>query len=330
MSGARILVRGPAMRCAIVAVLLSRQWAGLGREIVVDADWGGESGEVLLRPGYARFDQEIGFDPEGLPKMRPAFAYDVACGEQRISLPFSLFGMANGGVAFHHFWLRAQSLGETIPLAGYSLALQYHFAGSAPDNALLARLPLEHGIWVAREAYVRSLLGSAQVHEAKVSGDCDLIIDCGAQEVRWNGDTIAVYVDTTLPGIEWLASANAARRIAKLAARPRDTGPARREYIRLASQEAARIADMETLLLGGSPSPALGRKIAVFEACGRIPMEDFEIFTQPEWLAALWAKGHRPARHDRLADAMPEADLKRWLGALGAQIGELSAQGVPA
>lgn len=329
MSGVRIAITGPALRCGIVAALLSRQWAGLGREIVVDAHWAAEDGEVLLRPGFARFHGEIDFNAVGHTSCRPALAYDVEVGDDRVALPLTPFGVATRGVAFHHFWLRAANMGEGRPLSDYSLALRLHQAGKALDGALIERLQIDSGLWVACNAYARALLEHAGVREVATTDSCEIVIDCDAREGGWVGNVIAICADGSIPGLEWLTSVNAARRIAKLAANLDRAGPAQREYNRLTDHEAERVSDMRVLLCGDSPAPSLNRKIALFEACGRIPLEDHEVFTQHEWLAALWATGHRPARYDRMGDIAPEAELKRWLNELGAQIEQISAQAIP-
>ena len=330
MSRAIIAIRGPALRCAIIAALLARQWSGLGRRIVVKPDWSGEGGELLLRPGFARFHGEIRLDGKALGDGRVAFAYDVDCGDGTVSLPFAPFGIANRGVAFHHYWRRAEALGEMAQLTDYALALALHEADRTPDKQLLARLRVEQGVWVGREAYARTLLAHSGVEEGGAGEICDLAIDCDAPHDDWIDNTLRLHIAADIPGIEWLACVNAARRIVRLAADLPSAGPARREYLRLARHEHERIADMRALLAAATPTPALERKVALFTACGRIPMEDFEVFTQPEWLAALWAKDHRPARHDRMADAMPPADLTRWLRELGAQIRQLAGQGAAA
>ncbi len=160
----------------------------------------------------------------------------------------------------------------------------------------------------------------------------DLTIDCGSngKGSEWAGGLLSVATDGDVPGLDWQICVNAARRLLGLVPHLDDCENERREYTRLAAEEADRIADMRALLTdpdpGNTASHALKRKIDVFTACGRIPTEDFEVFGQPEWLAALWGRGLRPRRFDRMAKAMPEDDLHRWLSSLRSQIVEITNQ----
>ena len=195
MSGQRIAIIGPAMRCGMVAALLARQWVGLGRRLLVLADWSNESGEVLMRPGFARFHGEIGLD---VPKGRPAFAYDVETEGGTVTLPFAPYGIANRGVAFHHFWTRANMLGDEVQLADYSLALRLHGTEQS-DPSMIAGLPLETGLWVVRGDYAKALLKHASTDEGGTLESCDLVIDCGAEASSWSGRTIAIHAEASPP-----------------------------------------------------------------------------------------------------------------------------------
>jgi len=86
------------------------------------------------------------------------------------------------------------------------------------------------------------------------------------------------------------------------------------EYNRVAELESQLIKDMKILLHQGSQGaegrPTLARKVDVFAQRGRIPTEDYEVFTGPEWMAALMSIGLVPKHYDRLADAFPAEDLQ--------------------
>lgn len=107
------------------------------------------------------------------------------------------------------------------------------------------------------------------------------------------------------------------------------------EYNRLTHAEQKHIYDMNALLLSGlSPgqaaankSAALLRKISVFQARGRIAVEDYEIFSKAEWIAALLSTGISPQSYDRMALRMDEATLERWMTQLRDMVDKMIIQG---
>ncbi len=89
------------------------------------------------------------------------------------------------------------------------------------------------------------------------------------------------------------------------------------EFNRLSSAQKERVDDFIALLThqrkAGTKRASLQRKIDVYEARGRVPIEDHEVFTKPEWIAALDAAGVTAQTYDRLADRITQHDLGNWL-----------------
>ena len=332
----RVIVSGPAVRVGIIGAYLAAKWAGEGREVILSPDTEARSDEVLLRPGFKPFHAEVGLAADVLEGGKVALGTRVETASGPVTLPFTPFGLSNGGVDFHHFWQRANTISEQPELEDYSLARALE---GRTDQMDLSRLPVSVGMRLPRAKYASALIELAQARGAKVVSDGDpqmaqLCIHCENPCVAqaWDGGVLRVFCSHAIDGIEPLRCLNAAKRLVALMADLHDNAAERGEYNRLAANEAERIADMVELLGSDDPAAtqraALKRKIDLFEACGRIPTEDFEVFTKPEWLAALWARGIRPRRNDRLANVMPEPDLLNWLSALRQQIGQLSGEGL--
>lgn len=58
---------------------------------------------------------------------------------------------------------------------------------------------------------------------------------------------------------------------------------------------------------------SLQEKIDLFRAGGRIVRFNTELFDTPSWLQVMWGQGLRPERHHPMVDAVPEADLERYI-----------------
>lgn len=335
----RICVVGPKHRVAIIGAILARRWASAGRELLL-VPTGKANGQedIIVRPDHVKFHAELGLTSDALVQSAsavPVFAVAAKSAAGGIALPFSPFGMTRSGIEFHHFWLRACKAKQQPDLTEFSLALALEGAVVRPNLAALDQLPLQYGFSMNQARYSALLLEAATSHGARIGSEpeaADLTIDCGSDgsEPGWSSEWLTIAGGSDIPGLEWQVCVNAARRLLGFMPRLSDCANERREYTRLAGEEAERIADMRALLTDRDPQatarPALKRKIDVFTACGRIPTEDFEVFGQPEWLAALLGRGIRPRRFDRMAMAMPEQDLLQWLAALQSQIGQITAQ----
>lgn len=334
-----IIVRGPAMRVGIIGAYLAAKALSKGKEIILDPK-AEDDGKVLLRPDFARFHAEVGIEAKVQGHAHSVLATTVRTHGGDVSLPFSPFGLANGGVEFHHYWKRASGLSQQPKLSAYSLALALEGRAHSTD---LSRLPLVVGARIDRSTYADLLLSEAQARGAKLmTGDVQsespdsLVIDCSGSDhpPLWKDSLIRVASESDIDGLEALTALNAAKRLVGLAGDVSAEGAEIAEYNRLAQGEVERIGDMRELLISDDPrlvqSPTLKRKVDLFEACGRIPTEDFEVFTPPEWLAALMARGVMPRRYDRIANLMPESDLLNWLSALRQQIVQIAVKGVAA
>ena len=321
------MIRGRGVEPFIVGALIARWCRGGGTRITVAAQLETAVGQPgLLRPSFHRFHAEIGLAPGDLDRAGAVAAPLTHC-SAGIVLPFEPFGLVRNGVEFHQHWLRARNIGEPSDLSAYSpsFAMARFTRGMSCKDAM--QMPFETGLLVDPSRYAalleaRLLAYGGTVEVADTDSDADLIFDCspGDSAVRWTGNRIAIGSPYSIPGVAFHVCLEGARRWLALSAKTDESEAEEREFNRLSRAEADRIADMEDLLFAADPAsttrPALARKIAVFNACGRIPNEDYEVFAQHEWLAALLARGFLPARHDRLADAMPEGDLLDWLAML--------------
>ena len=345
MNGQRIHVVGPAHRVAIVGSILARRWAGKARELVLSPDPTAETEvPIVARPDQRSVHAELGLTFEQLiqaAEAGPVFAIEAKSVSGSVALPFSPFGMAKFGVEFHHFWQRGNAQQDQPDLTEFSLALSMQQAPIAARIAAIRNLPLQFGLELDRANFAALLLknaasNGARLDEAGSADGADLIIDCRPTQgpAGWSEGALKVAGDCDIPGIEWQVCVNAARRFLALTPDLGDCEHEQREYSRLTADEADRIGDMRALLGDPQPEdtgrPALKRKLDVFMACGRIPTEDFEVFGQPEWLAALWARGIRPRRIDRMAKAMPDSELRSWLASMHREIRQLAQQGQPA
>jgi len=340
MSAQRILVAGPESTAILAAALLATRWSGPGREVVVASE-PGEAGPILLRPGHEKAHGLLGLGMADLIQGMgavPAFSYEAGTSAGVISMPFSAYGVAHSGVEFHHFWQRGFSLGETEALERYSLALALGDRPQPLATDALAKLPVAYGLKVDRKAYSERLSqiaksrGATVIDESARAGiDASIVFSLNGRPPIPSGDANELFVAASeaIAGLDWLLSANAVLRFLSL---PESIDPhttEREEFDRLASNEAERIQDMIELLSSKDPQqsdrPALKRKVDVFAACGRIPIEDFEVFAQSEWLTALWARDIRPRRFDRMAEQMPDQALLEWLGTLRSQVDQIAS-----
>lgn len=327
MSAFRILVRGTGVQPAIIAVLLARWCKGPDTIVTLDFDKEAVAGGLaLLRPSVYRFHREIGLSPADLDRVG-GVAATLTQAAPDIALPFEPFGLPRNGVDFHQHWLRSRALGKVSGIAAYSPSFALARLSLAIDCRQAERMPYSTGIMVDAARYSGLLADclfnfGGERSDGGAQAAADLTIDCSeVQRVScWKGDTIKVASSGRIPGMEAHVALEAARRWLALTAKPGESAAEEREFNRLCEAETDRIRDMEDLVHSPDPAttarPALARKIAVFSACGRVPLEDYEVFAQHEWIAALLARGFQPARHDRLADVLPEAELLSWLAEL--------------
>ena len=63
---------------------------------------------------------------------------------------------------------------------------------------------------------------------------------------------------------------------------------------------------------------SLAERIALYRETGQIVREAEELFTEVGWLQVLEGQGVRAEAYHPIADAIPEADLKEFLGTIAA------------
>jgi len=335
-----IRVIGPALRVAIVGAVLSRKWLGGERQLVLMPDAMPEVAQTILaRPDHLKLHAELEFNVDWLSANAnaiPVLAPSYPSNDGSLALPFPLIGAAQFGVDFHHFWMRANSLSELDDLLAFSPAIAIEKAAQKPALNTLIQACIPFGLELDAGSYAELLIAYAKsqgalVAEVEAGGQYSATIDCSGSDMPgWQDETVHLLAPPRLPGLEWQICLNSANRFASLAANFDKAAAERREYNRLARHEVERIADMLALLKDANPAATkrstLKRKIDVFAACGRIPTEDFEVFSQPEWLCALWGRGIRPRRFDRMAGLMPESKLSELITGLHSKARALAGE----
>ena len=334
-----ITVKGPAIRVALIGAYLARRWLSPGRRLVLAPDEAdAHSPALAVRPDHFRFHAELGVPLETLIKEAGAellFAPSYQGASGPVRLPFLPIGGSISGVEFQHYWLRANRIEPQPDLVSFSQAIALEEADYRYAWDRLGKGAGGFGLTLKTQNYAAILLnlagqlGAVTTPRAERPEDGALVFDCsGTARPSWSGSVVTLYDAPPLPGIEWQVSVNAARRFVDLSASSPHSENEQREYTRLTQAEAQRITDMQELLEAADPRactiPTLRRKVDVFEACGRIPGEDFEVFTQVEWLAALWRSGLRPHRYDRMADLMPEEQLMSMIAQYKGQAAALT------
>ena len=357
-----IVIVGAGLRVWLPAAYLAARFPEQTCQItVVSFGEDGEEADILARPETRRIHQVLQVTERelaGRAQARPALHSAVATESGgTVRLPFGAYGQDRAGTQFYQYWRRADLAGKARPIETYNLALQLAaarvFIPKPPDGFPA----FDYGYIFSRAGYADLLKECALKRAASVGGlfkkanlsadkghitsietdrgqvACDMVIDVtasgkiaaliGGEETGWTGNCLAVHTPSNIPGMELLTlQASMERLIALLPGR--DFAPCETaEYNRLATAERLRIKDMETLLNGGHNSAALQRKTDVFSARGRLPVEDHEVFTGPEWLAALMACAQQPQRYDRLVDRVSLDDITGWLNGLEQAIQQL-------
>ena len=170
-------------------------------------------------------------------------------------------------------------------------------------------------------------------------------VDSGRRALFWTGNCIAVgsaaCVMEPLAGSGLDRLHGALARLVALLPGKAPSPAAAREYNRGAIEEVERqhdflLARYRTNGRAGEPlwdrvravatPEALSRKLALYRALGRVPMEDEETFGERDWVVLLDGQGIHPKRHDPLADAIPPDRLERHMNRLREVILAAAAQ----
>ena len=269
-----------------------------------------------------------------------AFAIEAVRGNEAV-LPFGDYGLPFQGAAFNQYWLRAHRAGKARPLADYNLALRLAKAGSFLSKAPNGFPFLDYGYQLPRQAYgallrhvasragVNTLSKSVERVELSEAGlidkvtlggkalSPDLTVCAGSAvlpeadlllRISQSHNGIHIKAASKLAGLELHQLQTGTMRLMSLWPGDSFTRSEKAEFDRLYRAETDRIEDMSMLLcdeIGNAAGrSALQRKRQVFAARGRIPTEDYEVFSKSEWLAALSSCDIIPRQYDRLVDRM--------------------------
>ena len=295
---------------------------------------------------------------------RPVHAYKVSTKTRgSVVLPFGDFGLPFLGAGFTHYWLRAHLTGQARPLSHYNLALRLDEAGGFLNKAPKGLPFLDYGYDFPRQAYcallkqiasragVRTLSGPVDGAEFNPSGlienitlagtqiSPDLTV-CAGHPVLPDPDLISrlaqspnglhIQATSDMPGAALHQLQTGTMRLMSLWPGNTFTKWEKAELDRLYHAETSHIEDMTNLLENGpnmtAERPALQRKRQVFAARGRVPAEDYEVFSKPEWLAAMFASGLVPRHYDRLADRVSLEQATAMLTQIENRIDQLLSQ----
>lgn len=352
-----IVIVGDGLRAALCASYLSVRCGQSGTRIhiVPSGEARADIGDVFARPNIRHLHQLLKIPEKqivGPAQARRAYAVDINIDKRKVTTPFGAYGNPYKGVAFVHLHRRLAQIQSLPPLDYYNLNLRLQALGPRPPFFPKA----EFGYIFPRESYTRllrhyakaygaSFLSSSFVKAVREAGTgfiqtvktaeeiiaTDCVIDVtpsakvgGTQQAGWNGNCLYISIDNDWPGIELFRLQAAMERMSNFMPDQSFNAFETGEYNRLTTLEGERIEDMRAFgaqgVEAGKMRPELQRKIDVFSNRGRIPSEDYEVFSPPEWRAAFMSKGLIPKHYDRLADVLSETELKDYINILDKSI----------
>ncbi len=158
--------------------------------------------------------------------------------------------------------------------------------------------------------------------------DGDHKIAAGKQAKAWSGNCIAiggaaVVLDPVASSQLHLVQ-SAILRLLALFPHDRAARAEQAEYVRQTDNELACARDFALLhytangrrgdeywdaCCAAEMPETLAYRLALYQSCGRVVLHDGEIFDASDWVALFDAMGVRPARHDVLADALPQGEV---------------------
>jgi len=168
---------------------------------------------------------------------------------------------------------------------------------------------------------------------------------CGRRSAAWIGNCVAIgqaaaVADPLTPAPLMLLQRDVERLLA-LIPQSRDMAMERREFNRQFANDHDHADLFRDALLtsppadggvywqaGKSSDERLDRKIAQFLSRGVLVSYDLEPFTPEDWLILHYGMGRRPERHDRLADAPPDSQVRAYLSDMRTRI-EAAARSLP-
>jgi tryptophan halogenase len=168
---------------------------------------------------------------------------------------------------------------------------------------------------------------------------------CGRRSAAWIGNCVAIgqaaaFVDPLTPAPLMLLQRDVERLLALIPVSP-DMAMERREFNRQFANDHDHADLFHDALLTSPPADGgayweagksfderLDRKIMQFLSRGVLVSYDLEPFTPEDWLILHYGMGRRPERHDRLADAPPDEQVRAYLSDLRTRI-EAAARSLP-
>jgi hypothetical protein len=350
-----IIVVGQGLRAWLPAAYLSARFPASSHTVTVVMK-GDESdvGDISARPNIRHIHQVLQvteYELETVANAKPALSVSVSRNDDLpVHLPYGNFGLDQAGAEFYQYWRRADMMGDVAPLEKFNLALQLSEAGKFTAKAPNGFPGFEYGYTLSRAGYCNLMRQNAEKNGVKIGGvfgaavidadtgfithistdeasiPCDMVFDATLSHDLmpattdrvsvWIGNCLAIPFKDDIAGLElFLLQSSLERLIALLPDKNFDSCETR-EFDRLTVAELARIDDMVSLLLSGEVSLKLQRKINVFKARGRVALEDYEVFSKAEWLAAFAAHGLEPEHYDRLVDRARPEELVSWLSQL--------------
>jgi len=290
---------------------------------------------------------------------------ETSFSDDPILFPFGRYGIDRDGAEFQHLWRRLHHGDRVCKLSDYNLAMALHkaelFIPKAPPN-----MPsFDYGYKLSEKGYLELLKKTAHTIKYIICDKVNPVIDhrriaslqCDGQEIHAD-----LYIDATCNNIVHTDLADdmfwhqnslsitkgydimdhqtgmrlhrlqmAMERLIKLWPDSNFSDSEIGEYNRLSQAEYDHIEDMHILLSMGQETihqrSALQRKISVFKARGRIAIEDYEIFTKPEWIAVLTAMDIQVQSYDRLADRIEIKALDQWINQMKDALAAFIQQG---
>ena len=177
-------------------------------------------------------------------------------------------------------------------------------------------------------------------HGAPPSQTAEVTI--GGYSEAWSGNCVAIgqaaeTVEPLTPAPMMLLQRDI-ERLASLIPMSTDMAVERREYNRRRAEDYVHAglfqrALFETEHLPNGPywravreepmDEKLARKLEQFASRGVLVAYDLEPFTQEDWTILHYGMGRRPARHDRFADRVPQAQVRSYLDNMRGEIATL-------
>ena len=262
-------------------------------------------------------------------------------------LPLGDYGYPIKGCAFQHYWFRAFSANKAKDFEHYNFALRLSESDIIYGEAPAHCPKISPGYVFNGEAYAKLLLSKAremgslelksgnmqlkhlsdehtQVRIDEDINEYDLIfnVDGGLEELGrngWVGNYVSIQPERSHEGLFLYQIQSALERIFNIWSQSSDNRIECQEYNRLLEAETEHIQDMKQLLAGplsDETEGQLSRKINLFEVMGRIPFEDYDLFSRAEWMAAMRSVGIKALGYNRLADRLSLDEIANHLAQL--------------